>query len=112
MMRHAWGLVTGEPADASRCLAAAAALDPELGVAEIWDGGALLIMRPETGAQLVVLRSERVERWSALDRIRPGMRGEGKWWTEVLGHGWAPSELELFARVLADVCEGSVTSLA
>lgn len=78
-------LATGEPVTALECIAAAAAVDPDLGVGRLWQGGGIQIAA-ERELVLAVLRSTGlVQREDAERILGTSLPQDAAWLTEVYG---------------------------
>ncbi|MET0590299.1 MAG: hypothetical protein ABWZ77_03900 [Naasia sp.] len=99
-------LITAEPITAIECVAAAADVDPDLGVGRLWDGGGIQIAGQDLA--LAVLRSTTVEVRDDAARVF-GLRDDepGRWMTEAYGPVDSPLFQPLIDR-LADLTGAAV----
>lgn len=78
-------LATAEPVSAVECIAAAATVDPDLGVGRLWQGGGIQIAA-ERDLVLAVLRSTAlVQREDAERILGASLPPDAAWLTEVYG---------------------------
>lgn len=108
-MPREFTIVSDRPVTAVECVRAAAAIDPELGVGRLWDGGGVQVA-DDRRLVLAVLRS------TVLERPDRALRGLGVavpadrpadapplWWTEAHGPFDHPETARLARRLAAEV---------
>lgn len=90
-MSAEWVVVSPRHVDAAVVVGAAAAVDPDLGVQQLWDGDALQLTTPHGVVLLTLIQSRRLERTTDAERLlgtrsvaTPLFGGdEPLWWTSV-----------------------------
>ncbi|MET3638326.1 hypothetical protein [Curtobacterium oceanosedimentum] len=109
-MSAEWVVLSPRHVDAAVVVGTAAAVDPDLGVRQLWDGSALQLTTPDGVVLLTLVQSRRLERTTDAERLlgtrsvaTPSFGGdEPLWWTSV--HVAAQDPFRVVAeRIVRDV---------
>ncbi|MGJ1645486.1 hypothetical protein [Clavibacter sepedonicus] len=101
----------------AECIVGAASVDPELGVTDLWDGGAAFVTRIGVPTHLTVTRSRELQHTGDAERILggsvpvPGDEHE-LYWTDLHACGWGAEEDAALVEAIAAAADGSAHALA
>lgn len=115
-MNREWAIVSPRPVSLPECIVGAASVDPDLGVADLWDGGAAFVSRIGAQTHLTVTRSRALEHTGDAERILggpvpvPGDEHE-LFWTDLHTRGWAAEEDAALVGAIAAAADGSAHAL-
>lgn len=106
-MNGEWVILSPRPVTVGECLVGAAATDPDLRIASLWDGGAVLLTSPH-GGQLTVTVSRRLEHTGDAARILgtdvdPAVAAH---WTEAHARGGEARDAEALITAIAAAADG------
>ncbi|MBF4624011.1 hypothetical protein [Clavibacter sp. VKM Ac-2872] len=115
-MNREWAIVSPRPVSLAECIVGAASVDPDLGVADLWDGGAAFVSRMGAETHLTVTRSRSLEHTGDAERIlgsRVSMpRDEHElYWTDLHARGWVEEEDAALVGAIAASADGSAHAL-
>lgn len=111
-MSAEWTILTAGHVDAAAVLTGAAAVDPAIGIRQLWDGDAVQLLT-EDGVVLVTLfQSRRLDSRTDAERLlgRPlSVAGDRLWWTEVHAAAQPPlrGTAERIVRNIAEAAGGT-----
>lgn len=116
-MSAEWVILTREHVDAVAVLTGAAAVDPSIGVRQLWDGDALQLVGSDGTVLLTLVQSRRLESATDAERLLGrSLSGAGDplWWTEVHAAALPPfrGTAERIVQEIADAAGGSAESRA
>ncbi|OUE28863.1 hypothetical protein BFL36_01210 [Clavibacter michiganensis] len=115
-MNREWAIVSPRPVSMAECIVGAASVDPDLGVADLWDGGAAFVSRIGAQTHLTVTRSRALEHTGDAERILggpvpvPGDEHE-LYWTDLHACGWHVEEDAALVGAIAAAADGSAHAL-
>ena len=112
-MNGEWVILSSRPVTIRECLVGAAATDPDLRIASLWDGGAVLISDGHSG-QLTVTVSRLLEHAGDAARILgtdvdPEVATH---WTEAHARGWEAHEAPALITAIAAAADGHAHRLS
>ncbi|MGU3408909.1 hypothetical protein ACLBWP_02280 [Microbacterium sp. M1A1_1b] len=116
-MSAEWVILSDRHVDAVAVLHGAAAVDPAIGIRQLWDGDAVQLVTEGGDVLLTLFQSRRldhtVDARRLLGRPLPGT-GDRLWWTEIHAAAHAPfrGTAENIVRNTADAAGGTAVSRA
>jgi hypothetical protein len=116
-MSAEWTILSVDHVDAAAVLTGAAAVDPAIGIRQLWAGDALQLVS-DGGVVLVTLfQSRRLDSATDAERVlaRPlSVAGDRLWWTEVHAAAQPPfrGTAERIVHSIADAAGGTASSRA
>ncbi|WIB79125.1 hypothetical protein DEJ28_08500 [Curtobacterium sp. MCPF17_002] len=110
-----WTILTTDHVDAAAVLAGAAAVDPGIGIRQLWAGDALQLVSDGGVVLLTLFQSRRLDSVTDAERLltRPlSVAGDRLWWTEVHAAAQPPfrGTAERIVRSIADAAGGTAES--
>jgi hypothetical protein len=108
-----WVILSPRPVTIGECLVGAAGIDPDLRIASLWDGGAVLISSPR-GGQLTVTGSRLLEHAGDAERIlgvvvHPAATAH---WTEANARDWEAGDAQVLITAIAAAADGHAHRLS
>lgn len=112
-MNGEWVILSSRPVTIRECLVGAAATDPDLRIASLWDGGAVLLSSPR-GGQLTVTVSRLLEHAGDAVRILgtdvdPAVAAH---WTEAHARGWGAEDTTALITAIGAAADGHAHRLS
>ena len=116
-MSAEWTIISADHVDAAAVLTGAAAVDPAIGIRQLWAGDALQLVSDDGVVLLTLLPSRRLDRVTDAERLLAGplsVAGDRLWWTEVHAAAQPPfrGTAERIVRSIADAAGGTAASRA
>jgi hypothetical protein len=108
-----WVILSPRPVTLGECLVGAATTDPDLRIASLWDGGAVLISG-QRGAQLTVTGSRLLEHAGDAERILgvdvdPAATAH---WTDAHARDWEAGDAQALITAIAAAADGHAHRLS
>lgn len=116
-MSAEWVVLSPRHVDAADVVTAAAGVDPDVGIRQLWDGDALQLVAPDGVVLLTLFQSRRLERATDAARLLGTPLSGGAdplWWTSVHAAALPPhgATAERILRAIAGGTGGSATPRA
>jgi hypothetical protein len=112
-----WTILTAGHVDAAAVLVGTAAVDPDVGIRQLWEGDALQLVTDDGVVLLTLFQSRRLDDPSDAERLlgHPlSTAPDPLWWTEVHAAAQPPfrGTAERIVRSIADAAGGTAESRA
>ncbi|MCS5521031.1 hypothetical protein [Curtobacterium flaccumfaciens] len=116
-MSAEWTILSAEHVDAAAVLTGAAAVDPTLGIRQLWLGDALQLVSDDGVVLLTLFQSRRLDSVTDAERLLAGplsVAGDRLWWTEIHTAAQPPfrGTAERIVRSIADAAGGTAETRA
>ncbi|WP_445338550.1 hypothetical protein [Clavibacter sp. CFBP 8614] len=110
-MNGEWVILSPRPVTVGECVVGAAATDPDLRIASLWDGGAVLLSNLR-GGQLTVTGSRPLEHAGDAVRILGVGVEPATHWTEAHARGWGAEDAGALITAIAAAADGHAHRLS
>ncbi|MBT1676752.1 hypothetical protein [Curtobacterium aurantiacum] len=116
-MTAEWTILSADHVDAAAVLTGAAAVDPAIGIRQLWAGDALQLVSDDGVVLLTLLQSRRLDSVTDAERLLAGplsVPGDRLWWTEIHTAAQPPfrGTAERIVHSIADAAGGTAASRA
>lgn len=116
-MSAEWTILSAEHVDTAAVLTGAAAVDPAIGIRQLWAGDALQLVSDDGVVLITLFQSRRLDSATDAGRLLAGplsVAGDRLWWTEIHAAAQPPfrGAAEGIVHSIADAAGGTAESRA